>query len=624
MNPSRPQPSEEPHLLDHLDFLRKRWRMVVAIFAGFVACAALVSLRVDPVYLATARVVVGSGGGQRLLTDGSASIEGYFLERRSFETQLEIIRSEPVAERGARILGRIHDDTIPSIRSAQIASIQAAVSVERVRDTRIVQVRARHPVPEKARDLANAMAEAYIAYAEEQRDAARKRSIAWLSSETANVREALRSSEERLVDYISSEQIDFSGEEESGALAADSTSESLRAHIAAAEVELAQLLLRYRELHPKVQDLKSRLESLRRRVKAEQTDRASSHRKLIQYRILKRDVELDHELYQILLKKLKEADLAGEVREPDIRVLEAARLPRAPIGPHAYRALGVATVLGLCFGLGFAWVAESLDRTLRSPEDVQRELGLPTLAVVQKLPDAGDRSLVAESPGCVAGEVFRSLRTNLRFSHVDLPRRVVLVTSTGPEEGKSTVLSNLAVSLAHSGRRTLVIDTDLRRPSIHRFFRIPSDRGLADLLAGDATPEETILASHVQGLDVLPCGTQAPNPAELIESIRLQELLARLREGYDYVLLDSPPSGGLIDSSLMCSLSDGLLFVVEPGRFDLRVVRAALRQLERAGGRIYGVVLNKAPADDRAGLYGYYRYGPDESPDGDSSLRGVA
>jgi capsular exopolysaccharide synthesis family protein len=183
---------------------------------------------------------------------------------------------------------------------------------------------------------------------------------------------------------------------------------------------------------------------------------------------------------------------------------------------------------------------------------------------------------------------------------------MVLVTSTGPEEGKTTVVANLGVSLAQSGRRTLLVDTDFRRPALHGMLNLPEGRGLADVLAGDADLADAIRRTRVNGLDVLACGTLPANPAELIESVRLQEIVARLRSSYEYVLLDSPPAGGLVDASLLSSIADGVLFVIEPRRFDWRVLRGAVRQLGRAGARIYGVVINKAPEEAASPLYGYY------------------
>jgi capsular exopolysaccharide synthesis family protein len=608
--PTLRERSEDGHLLDHLEFARKRWRMIAAIFLGFVAVAGWMTRRLPPVYQSTTRVLVGAGLSGSLLSDRANAIESYFLERRSFETQLEVIRSEPVAERAALLLGRIGPDTPEEERRAWIATIKSAVSVNRVSDTRIVVLRASGASPRSARDLADAVARAYIEYSQDQQDGARRRSIAWLTEETSNLREELRASEERLVDYLSNEHIDPALEEELGSSLG--ASEALRAQIDAAVLELSELRQRYRDRHPKVIDAQSRLEGLHRRASEEQTRSASDHRKLIQYRILKRDADLDHEMYQVLLKKLKEADLSSGLGEPDMRILEAATTPGAPVAPNVWRNLGVAAVLGLCLALGLAWAIEAFDRTLGTPETVERALGLPTLAVVRRFPSSGAGPIpVAQSARGAESEAFRALRTNVRFSHVDKPRRIVLVTSTGPEEGKSTVLANLAVSLASSGRRTLVVDTDLRRPSLHRLFGLSDGRGLADVLAGDAEIEAALRTSHVPGLEVLPSGTRPPNPAELIESARLHELIASLRERYDYILLDSPPAGGLIDSSLLSALADGVIFVVEPRRFDQRIVRTAIRQLERAGARLYGVVLNKAPRGEEVGLYGYYQYGRD-------------
>ncbi len=602
MNPIPPA-SEEGHLLDHLAFVRERWLSIVCVFVGFVAISAVVTMQQPPVYRATTRVLVGTGLSSPL-SERSSAIEGYLLERRSFDTQLEIMHSEPVAERAARRLGRIDDGTSPERREAAIATVKGAVTLLRVGDTRIVRLMAHDSRPEGARDLANAVAQAYIDYSAEQDDAARRESMEWLTRETANLRDELRASEERLVEYLSDEQIAPSDREGRGLA---SSSDPMEAEIASAEVELSRLQQRYRELHPLVVDARARLATLRRRAAEELSERTSENRKLIQYRLLKRNADLDQEMYQVLLKKLKEADLSSGLADSGVRVLEAAKLPHTPISPHVARNLGVATVLGLCLALGFAWAAESFDRSLRSPEEIGRRIGLPTLAVVGRF-DAPDalRLPGAATAGSLAAETFRSLRTNVRFSHVDRPRRAVLVTSTGPEEGKSTVLSNLALSFAQSGRRTLLVDTDLRRPSLHRLFQVSNARGLADVLAGDAALSETVQPTAVEGLDVLPSGTLPANPAELIESTRLQQQLAELRERYEYVLLDSPPAGGLIDASLLSTLADGVLFVVEAGRYDEKSVRATLRQLERAGAKVYGVVLNKAQRDARTALYGYY------------------
>jgi capsular exopolysaccharide synthesis family protein len=598
---------DENHLADYLGVIRKRWRTVLATFLGFVTVAGIITFRLPSVYRATARIVIGTGVAKGLLNEGSTPWEGYFLERRSFETQLEIIRSEPVAELAAEILGW-GDETTSKARREQLASkIQASVSVQHLRDTQIVLLRAVDSSPDRARDIANAVAAAYIDYTRAEGDDARSRSMAWLTSEIESLREQLRHSEERLVDYLATEQIDLAGAESTTPRDSTASDESLRRNLAAAELELSELLGRYRGRHPKVVETRARVDSLRRRLVEAQGGRAEDHRKLIQYRLLKRDADLDREMYEVLLKKLKAVDVREGLSDANIRILEHARQPTVPIEPRVFRNLVIAALLGLCLAITLAFGVEYFDRSIGSADEVMRELGLPALGVVCGFGRRGPRAaLPAEVPASREGEMFRTLRTNLRFSHVDMPRRVVLLTSTGPDEGKSTVLANLGVSLAQSGRRTLLVDTDLRRPALHRLLDLPNGPGLADVVAGDAELADAVRRTRVDDLEVLACGTLPANPAELIESARLQQLISELRGSYDYVLLDSPPAGGLVDASLLSSIADGVLFVVEPRRFDLRVLRGALRQLDRAGARVYGVVINKAPEEVGSPLYDYY------------------
>lgn len=612
---------EENHLADYFGVIRKRWRTVLAAFVGFVAVAAIVSLRLPPVYQATARIVIGSGVTKGLLSEGITPVEGYFLERRSFETQLEIIQSEPVAKLAAAILGWADENTSDERKEQLASQIKAAISVQHLRDTRIVLLRAAAPSPVRAQEIANAVAVAYMDYARAEGDEARSRSMSWLTSEIDSLRDQLRNSEERLVDYLATEEIDLVGAASTAPRDSTASDDVLRANLAAAELELSELLGRYRGRHPKVLETRARVDSLHRRLVDAQASRAQDHRKLIQYRLLKRDADLDREMYEVLLKKLKEADVREGISDVNIRILERAKQPSVPIEPRTSRNLAIAALLGLCLAIVLAFGVEYFDRSVGTADEVTRVLGLPTLGVVSSFGRrAALAELAAEAPASKEGEMFRTLRTNLRFSHVDMPRRVVLVTSTGPEEGKSTIVANLGVSLAQSGRRTLLIDTDLRRPALHRLLDLPKTQGLADVLAGDAVLPDAIRQTRVDGLDALVCGTLPANPAELIESARLQEMITELRSTYDYVLLDSPPAGGLIDASLLSSIADGVLFVVEPRRFDWRVLRGAQRQLDRAGARVYGVVINKAPEEAGNRLYGYYGERLRRVGDGDADI----
>ena len=243
MQGTRTQP-EETQLIDHLAFVRERWLTILAIFLGFLLVSSAITVRQPAVYQAKARVLVGPGLSSSLISERSSTIEGYFLELRSFDTQLEVMRSEPVLERAARILGRLDDSASEDEHNAVLASIKGAVIIARVRDTRIVSLKALAGVPAEARDLADAMAQAYIEYSNEQRDRSRRQSIAWLTSETSNLREKLRASEERLVEYLSNEQLGSSAPDVGAA--SSRANEALDREIGEAELALSQLRQRYR------------------------------------------------------------------------------------------------------------------------------------------------------------------------------------------------------------------------------------------------------------------------------------------------------------------------------------------------------------------------------------------
>ncbi len=589
--------AEDARLSDYVAFLRRRFRTALGVCAGFMAVAFFWNGSLPEVYESSARVVIGSAT-RGFFSDTTNPIESYLFERRSFETQLEVIASEPVATLAAIDLGWVAEDAPLEARQHAAGQVRGALSVRHLRDTRIAVIAARDSNPARARNVANAVARAYIAFSQQEGQEARLRSAAWLTEELDEIRGRLRTRSEELVAAPPAVSA-------APGQAARGQSERLTTALGAAELDLVELLQRYREGHPRVVEARARVARLRGKAapRVAEADQDAATRA----RLLQRDIELDHEMYDVLLKKLKEIDVSGSIGEANLRILESARMSSAPIAPRTTRNLAVALLLSLCAAVATAFCIDNLDRSVGTPEEIRRFLGLPTLGVVTRLAQhSGRAGATGTSPG---GEMFRTLRTNLRFSHVDAPRRVVLVTSAGPAEGKSTVIANLGRSLAASGRRTLLIDTDLRKPSLHRAFEVGRTPGLVDVLAGDASVTDALRTTETDGLALLTCGPRPANPAELIESRKLQELVAQLRESFDYVLLDSPPSGGLIDASLLSVLADGVIFVVEPRRFDSRILRGALRQLERGGARIYGAVLNKAERDDNASVYGYYEYG---------------
>jgi non-specific protein-tyrosine kinase len=297
-----------------------------------------------------------------------------------------------------------------------------------------------------------------------------------------------------------------------------------------------------------------------------------------------------------------------------LTVVDPASPPSQPASPRVLLNTLIAAILGLLGALGIVFLLEHLDDTVKSSQDVEEVSGLPTLGLITKMRGGKERgeiyrlATLLEHLGPVA-EAYRSLRTSIDFAGVDAPVRTLLVTSAGPDEGKTTTAANLGVVFAQAGRRTIVLDADFRKPGIHRIFDLPNARGLSDLLRSDATSlEEVTQATEQEHLFVITTGPLPPNPAELLGSHRMKTILSRISGSASLVIIDSPPLQAVTDAVLLSSYTDGTLLVVDAGRTHRGAVRHGLEALGQAGARVLGVALNRLK--ERSGgryQYDYYR-----------------
>ena len=361
--------------------------------------------------------------------------------------------------------------------------------------------------------------------------------------------------------------------------------------------------------------------------KTEANDQAE---KLVQYHILQHDAESNKQLYDGLLQKLKEASITAGLRSNNIRVVDPALAPASPSRPQKARNILLAVLMGLVGGVGLALFREYLDNTVKSPDDVEALTGLPSLAVVPSLPglnattgrlsrlarEAGAGSRVEllsyVQPKSQISEAFRALRTSLLLSQADHPPQVILVTSALPREGKTTAAVNLAVTLAQLGDRTLVVDSDLRKPGIRRALNltIGKDVGLSSYLAGVTSLEEaTIQHPTITNLSALTTGPVPPSPADLLSSHRMREAIAELRRRFKFIVIDSPPVMAATDAVILSALTDGVLLVVRSGETPKEAFTRTRDLLAAVKCRLLGVVLNAV--DSNAPDYYYsYRYYP--------------
>jgi len=373
------------------------------------------------------------------------------------------------------------------------------------------------------------------------------------------------------------------------------------------------------------------LEEALDKQKAEANDVAE---KLVQYHILQHDAEANKQLYDGLLEKLKEAGITAGLRSSNIRVVDPALVPTSPSRPQKARNILLAFFVGLIGGVGLAIFREYLDNTVKSPDDIAALTGLPSLAVVPTLPSLNghhsrlsklsrDRTLQNASgpsvelvsymqPKSPISEAFRALRTSLLLSQAEHPPQVILVTSALPREGKTTTAVNLAVTLAQLGDRTLLMDSDMRKPGVRRALdlNVGKDLGLSSYLAGVCSLDEaTIPHPAIPNLTALTTGPVPPNPADLLSSHRMREAIAELRRRFRFVVIDSPPIMAATDAVILSALTDGILLVVRSGDTPKEAFTRARDLLAAVKGRLLGVVLNAV--DSSAPDYYYsYRYYP--------------
>jgi capsular exopolysaccharide synthesis family protein len=331
-----------------------------------------------------------------------------------------------------------------------------------------------------------------------------------------------------------------------------------------------------------------------------------------EYRPLARDAENNNKVYGLINQRHKEINLTGMLKANNVRILDRATPPRVAASPVLALNLSLGVAVGLIFGLALAFAIESMDNTIKTPEAAEALIGAPLLGVVPMLSqakrhliaDAPERDLaVFKDPTSLAAEACRSIRTNMLFISAQKEFSLFSVTSPGPQDGKTTVAINLAVTMAQAGGRVLLIDTDMRKPRIHKSFGLKSDKGISSVMAGDVQLNDAICKSEVPNLDILPCGPMPPNPAELLHTERFRQILAQCRGSYDRVVLDSPPIAPVTDPAIIGSVTDGVVLVLRAGHTTREAAQFARRQLADAGARILGLVINKS--DRKGGGYGY-------------------
>lgn len=399
-----------------------------------------------------------------------------------------------------------------------------------------------------------------------------------------------------------------------------------------------QNLTRYRPEFPEMLQLKAQIDELDRQInttargirdsiRGQYTVAANQERSLeiqvnglkadvldlrdrtIQYNILQREVDTSRTLYDGLLQRYKEVGVTGGVTTNNISIVDQAEAPSKPSSPRLLLNLAIAMLLGLGLGVLAAFVLEALDESLATPDDVEAKLGVPVLGAIPLLAKGETPAAAIANLRSAFSEAYYSLRSALQFSTPDGAPGSILVTSSRPAEGKSTTSYALAQNFARGGKRVLLIDGDLRNPSMHRLVGVDNEKGMSNLLSGSADLDAVVHKTSVENLSFVSCGPLPPNPAELWGGDRIRTFLDDALMRFDHIIIDGPPILGFADAPILAATVGGTLFVLESKGTRRGQARGAMRRLKMGSARLLGVVLTKF--DSRATSYGGYDYSYD-------------
>jgi len=423
----------------------------------------------------------------------------------------------------------------------------------------------------------------------------------------------------------------------------------MAAKLSELEVQKRALLTDYTESHQAVKSVQSQIEGMQKKILATYETGLSNlvrqqetiARQLAGYEgkmrnlpeaerdlaRLTRLTKVSADIYTFLLQKHEEVRIAKASTISNINIVDPAIIPNQPIKPKKALYLLLGLIVGLALGIGLAFFQEYLDDTIKNADEAKRATGLPLLAVIPHIsgaepklngsvPAAPDQLISQSEPKSIVAEAFRSLRTSLHFSAINREKKIMLVTSTFPGEGKSTISANLAAIISQTGVRVLIVDCDLRRSSLHDKFGQSKTPGLSEHLTGDVTFEEVKRDTGIPGLDLITAGTTPPNPSELLGAEVMRQFLLTQRENYDYIIIDAPPVLAVTDAPVLTAVADIVILTMEAGRVPVKAAQHMRETLVNVHAPVAGLVLNdKTGKGESYGYYGgrYYRYGKGKS-----------
>jgi capsular exopolysaccharide synthesis family protein len=566
------------------------WLLILGVVLGG-AGGYFASKYQTPVYQASTRVMIMRPPQE------SASDYTYLSAQQLTQTYVQLVTTQPVLDAASAELGY-------EVRLDQL-------SVQQIRDTQVIQLTVEDENPEHVAQIANVLVKKLI----EQNDTFQ---AGRFNSAEASLREQIQQMESQIsglqsvINQISNQNLQDQITQLEAQIA------PLQQELVTLEQEIAALPTYVTENKVLIAEKQARIDQIKPLLSVYQEiysnlvvlgkpiQNGSDDPQLVQ---LQSTLGLYQQIYINLLNSLETIRLARLQNTPNIVQIEPASVPEAPIRPRTMMNTVLATVVGLMLAVGIVFLVEYLDDTLKTPEEVERILGVPVLGFIADMKYKGKDGdvYVARQPRSPVSEAFRSLRTNLEFAAVHKPIHTLIVTSPEPSEGKTTIAVNLAAIYSQAKRSVALLDADMRHPNVHKYMGMPNRDGLSDLFR-DRSDVAKVTRNKVSlpKLSIITTGSLPPNPAELLGSDRMNWILEELRSIAEMIIIDTPPSL-VADAQVLAAKVDAVLIVIKPGKTSAEAARSSLELYRRAGVRVVGVVLNRIPRN-RPYYYGGYKY----------------
>ena len=530
---------------------------------------------------------------------------GVLMQKEGFRLLLDNIKGEVGNSFRVELLSA--DQIVQKLREEIKAS-------EAGRLTSIIKVSYQNTDPVLARDVVNTLVQSYLEQSVGFKSEEAGRAVGFVEEQLDALRGELDKAEKNLQTYKSA----------SGVMMLDSEAEALIQQIAqkekaSAELEVQKraLLTEYTDAHPAVRNINRQQEAIRKQLASYEAHIKTMPQAERDLAKLTRISKVNADIYTFLLQKHEEARIAQASTLSNINIVDPAITPEKPVKPKKKQYLLLGLLLALGLGIGLAFLQEYLDDTIKSADEAKRVMGFPLLAIIPHISafegqnkSAKNMIITQHEPKSAVSEAFRALRTSLHFSGINKENKIILITSSFPQEGKSIVSSNLSNVIAQTKARVLIIDCDLRRSSLHEKFGYSKTPGLSEILTGDITFAKAIHDTDIEGLDLISAGTNPPNPSELLGSEAMRQLITAQRKNYDYIVIDAPPVMAVSDAPVLTSVCDLVVLVVEAGRVPIKIAQRMREMLSTIKAPVAGIVFNdKSGKGESYEYYGSRYYG---------------